>query len=181
MSESEAQMQWKEDALVKESIIQEIAVKIFGAGNVVPVAFVENGSWHTLTLYPACKLKRFRMQGASEKALNRFRILPNGEQSHRNLFFCLKSLFERNDGCGSDLQGLHSLGSVICGEIAYKTASTIAKSVFGDRFPEVQDNMVRIFDLPFLLCSRTTSDSDLWLYLVHHVVQHHITTTLNVH
>ena len=43
MTELEAGVQWKEDALVKESIIQEIAVKIFGAGNVVPVAFVENG------------------------------------------------------------------------------------------------------------------------------------------
>jgi len=139
MSESEAQMQWKEDALVKESIIQEIAVKIFGAGNVVPVAFVENG--------------------ASEKGLNRFRTLPNGEQSHRNLFFCLKSLFERNDGCGSDLQGLHSLGSVICGEIAYKTASTIAKSVFGDRFPEVQDNMSIMSSSTTLRPPSTSSDA----------------------
>ena len=43
MPKEEADLQWREDALAKTSIIQDIAVKIFGPGNTVPVTFVENG------------------------------------------------------------------------------------------------------------------------------------------
>ena len=42
-SKEEAEERWKEVALAKETIIQDIAIKLFGPGQSLPVAFVENG------------------------------------------------------------------------------------------------------------------------------------------
>ena len=40
---AEAEESWKEAAMTKEAIIQDIAIKLFGPGKSLPIAFVENG------------------------------------------------------------------------------------------------------------------------------------------
>jgi len=87
------------------------------------------------------KASCLRALGMSEKALKRFRQLPNQQQSHRNLFDYLKTMFERNEGMGGDIQGLHGLKTFIRGIVVSTSVSTPVEVLVGRNYQDDEEDL----------------------------------------
>jgi hypothetical protein len=88
-SEEDESNQWQQDAAAKTCIINNLRSERFPSSPSWPVVFIENGG--------------------GQEILREYRILPNGERSHQNLFDAIFTLFDGTGGGEKDLVGLHAL------------------------------------------------------------------------
>jgi hypothetical protein len=86
--EEERHEAWRRDAAKKKRFIYDICDRALPGCEPWPVVFVENGS--------------------GRKGLAEFKTLPNGEQSHLNLFDAMRSIFNQ-DPNEADVQALHAV------------------------------------------------------------------------
>ncbi|KAG8884403.1 hypothetical protein FRB97_004412 [Tulasnella sp. 331] len=93
---SKFKKEWLAEAKKKEGFIHDLQQKVFPDTKPWPIVYVENEG----------KVNNF----------NTYRVLPNGEQTHANLFDAMLKLFATQDeNRAQDMIGLHSLRTVVAG------------------------------------------------------------------